>query len=237
LANLVRQLGEHRVACALHASVRETLLGEGRVGTARFRRAEENLAGCITLLGHYDEARTIYLELLARRPNDARVNMELGYAWLHVFAFDETEAAMERALALEPALPSPRKVLSDLPRLRSEHLALAAPERRRLAPMKWASLLTSVGRLPDAERAWLEIIEDPRSSRRAASDAVDFLLANGSFSNAEHGFAMYRAKVDASEDLPVEREALDKRRRQQARLDAVRPRLEALVGHTPFDER
>ncbi|MBX3192430.1 MAG: tetratricopeptide repeat protein [Labilithrix sp.] len=230
LAWVLREWGAYDLSCRLQRSARATLDRTGRAGIPRHARALENLAGCYALIGAYDEAASIYAELLSRDPNAARVHMELGFLQMHRFDLDGAEASFSRALSLEPALEPARRALDGVPRLREALAALSTADAREARPVAWASLLGRLGRRPDAVSAWSRIADDPTASPEAKRDAARFLLLHADAVAARRAVDAYAASGAARDvTLEVARDDLALRERRHAAVASVQARIEALA--------
>lgn len=227
LANVLRAGAETKLACKLHLSVRRTLERSGRTKSQRYIRGLENLGGCYAALGWYEDAQHTY-ELIERlEPNHARVHMELGYLAVHRLDLALAEVELRRALALDPNLEPARATLGAIPGIRMR-LAGFTTERAQLAdPAGWARLLSSIGRIPDSTAAWAAIVLDPKVDDATAWQGLQHLLVNADIETARRAAeASIARRVFASEAL---QQRLAKRLRQQASIDALRPRIEALA--------
>jgi tetratricopeptide (TPR) repeat protein len=228
LANVLRGDAELDLACRLHASVRRSLERSGRAGTPRHLRALENLGGCYALLGDYARAATVYGALEALNPAGARVQMELGYLHLHQLAVDEAEAAFKRALALDPALVPARRALAILPALRVSLATFATEEARRADPVGWARVLLTLGRVPDATAAWSALLDGPALPEYDAWQGLEFLLTSADLPTARRAAERYFERGYAMR--AIAKHKLEARTREQARIDRLRPRIEALAA-------
>lgn len=226
LANLVRDFGDPALACQIHAWSRRELERAGRTSTSRYARATENFAGCIVLLGRFDEAKNLYLELLKNKPDNARVQMQLGYAYLHLLDLDAAERAMERALAADPTLTGARLLLADLPAMRKEHERFRAPETRTMDPSAWARFMAHTGREPDAERTWAFLGLDPATPLPIVAEAAAFLVNYGDIAMARQ--VVGTLMVRGGDPGPL-LEQLGKREDKHSRLAAARARIQALL--------
>ncbi|MCL2726245.1 MAG: tetratricopeptide repeat protein [Polyangiaceae bacterium] len=226
LANVLRARGEIPVACKLHESVKDVLERTRRTETARYGRALENVASCIAILGRYEEARSIYLALLAQRPPTARVMMALGFANLHLLDFDAAAEALKRALDADPQVPHARALLAELPLLEREGQRFSTEAARRADPVQYARFVAAVGRAPEAQTAWLAVARDPSTSRPARMEASRFLVVDGDMESA-------RAAVEACRSRGILDEAvwahLVAREKQMVQVDAVHVRLDRLA--------
>ncbi len=229
LANVLRAMGEPELACRLHESVRRSLDGPGRRGTLRHTRALENLGSCYEVVGDYERAASIYAELLSIRPDGARVHMEIGYLRLHLFDIDGAERAFTRALELDATLQPARRALDTLPSIRAARALLEADEERRADPLGWARLLTSVGRIPEANKAWLAIALDPEVPKQVGWEALAFIMKNGDLAAARSAVDAQAKRRDRIAAFVI-REELAVREAKKKRVDALRHRIEALAG-------
>lgn len=226
LANLVRDFGDPALACQIHARSRKDLERLGRTNTSRYARATENLAGCVVLLGRFDEAKGLYLELLKEKPDNARVQMELGYAYLHLLDLDAAERAMQAALVADPTLTSARVVLSELPAIRADLTRFRDPEARAADLAGWARFMAQAGREPDAERAWSVLGLDPATSIPDLTEAAAFLVNHGDVPMARRVLGALMVRGGDSDHLL---ERLKKRENKRSRLAAARQRIQALL--------
>lgn len=229
LANTLRAAGELELACRLHESVRRTLQAPDRAGTIRHVRALENLGGCYEVLGRYESAAGVYAELLAMRPDSARVHMEIGYLKLHVLDIDGAEKELRRAIEIEPTLTPARVALGTLPAVRASIKRLEADEARLSDRLGWAQLLTSIGRVPDAIQVWRIIALDPDAPDPIAWDAAMFLVVNADIATARTGVDAYRRRKRWLLSYVID-ERMAAREAKQKRLDALRARIEALAA-------
>jgi tetratricopeptide (TPR) repeat protein len=228
LANVLRSDAEIDLACRLHASVRRSLERSGRAGTPRHLRAMENLGSCYALLGDYARAATVYGALEELNPRGARVQMELGYLHLHQLAVDEAEVAFQRALALDPALVPAQRTLALLPTLRVNLAIFATEEARRADPVGWAHVLLDLGRVPDAIAAWSALLDGAALPEGEAWEALEFLLASAEFPTARRAAERYFERGHALR--VIARQRLEARTREQARIERLRARIEALAA-------
>jgi len=229
LANVLLQVREHALACRVHEATRAILERTGRAGTPRHTRALENVAGCLIAVGDYDGAGAIYEELAARFPAGGRIRMEIGFLALHRFELDRAEASFRRALELEPTLAPARRGLADLPRIRAQLARVQTPEARAAEPAAWALVLTRVGRRPEAIVAWTKVLDDERSGRSGeASEAVTFLQTEAELPLARRALDVWAAR--GAGDLGIRRRMLALREAQHARVEELRPRIEALAA-------
>lgn len=227
LANMLRADAETKLACTLHASVRRTLEQSGLTGSPRYLRALENLGGCYAALGSYEEAERTYATIVGIQPDHPRVHMELGYLGLHTFDVDRAEREFRRALELDPKLEPARASLAVMPALRAR-LARFATEDARLADrIGWARLVTSLGRIPDATNAWSAVLADPALDETTAWTGLQHLLANADVATAQRAVDIAARRHFLSAETAKAR--LARRMQAQARIDELRPRIEALA--------
>jgi tetratricopeptide (TPR) repeat protein len=228
LANMLRAEAEVDLACRMHASVRSVLERSGRIKTTRYIRALENLGGCYAALGSYGQAGETYAAIQHLEPDHPRVHMELGFLGLHTFDLDRAEAELRRAIELDPKLAPARATLEALPELRPIVARFATDEARRADPAGWARLLTSLGRIPDASKAWAAVLADPATDDATAFLGIQHLLANADLDTARRLVEpRIRREVFGAQ---LAREKLAERVRERARIDQLRPRLEALAN-------
>lgn len=228
VANMLRADAELDLACRLHASVRRTLELGPTEASARYIRALENLGGCYATAGDYERAAAVYADLLALRPDSARARMEIGFLELHTFALDRAEVSLRRAVELEPALTVAREALASLPRLR-EAVGRLTEEERAKDPLAWAELLTAIGRVPDATKAWLALALDPATADGPALLAGEFVIANADEATARRVGNLLMARTNVAVAERIERK-LRARLKRQGPIDALRPRIEALAA-------
>jgi tetratricopeptide (TPR) repeat protein len=227
LANVLRADAEFDLACRLHASAGRTLADLGAPAAPRYVRALENLGGCYEMLGDYDAAAQVYRRLIAIRPDDARVHMAIGFLFMHAYALDDAETSLKRALALDATLEPAKSTLAALPTTRAQLARFASLEAREADRLGWARLLSRLGRVPDATKAWLRLALDPKVSDDTAYRGVEFVIANGDIASARLAAEAY-ARRDAT-DEQLARENFVRRARDQASIDGLRPRIEALA--------
>lgn len=228
LANVLRANAEFDLACRMHASAAQQLSELGPAAATRYGRALENLGGCYEMLGDYDAAAKVYRRLVAIRPDNARVHLAIGVLFVHGLAFDDAEASLRRALALDSTLESAKVTLAAIPAMRSEVARFDDEEVRREDRLGWARLLTKLGRVPDANRAWLDLALDRASSDDTAYRGFEFVLANANIASARRAAEAYASR-DAF-DEQIAREKFARRARDQRTIDRLRPRLEALAA-------
>jgi tetratricopeptide (TPR) repeat protein len=228
LANALRADAELDIACRLHASAARTLQQRGAAAIPRYVRALESTGNCYEMLSAYDRAAAVYALLLRLRPNSGRLHMEIGFLYLHTLDFEEAEASLQRALALDPSLEAARKALAALPGTRAAIARFATEDAKQADAIGWARLLTALGRVSDATKVWSEIVLDPTSPDWQASNGIDFVMANADIETARRAGEAYYARNTA--DISVARRLLTKRLAHQKTIDALRPRLEALAA-------
>jgi protein O-mannosyl-transferase len=228
LANTLRAQGEPELACRLHLAVGHALERTGRTGTPRHIRSLENLGGCFEMLGAYDQAAEVYTHILTIRPDGARVHMEIGFNHLHTFEISRADAAFRRALELEPNLVPAQQALAELPEIRVLASRLQTPEAQAADRVGWATLLTRVGRVPDATAAWLPIIEDRTTTDFVAWNGLEFLLVNADYRTARRAAEAFFLR-EANQGA-LAKQVLARRLARQTSIDALRPRIEALAA-------
>ena len=228
LANVLRSSAEFDLARRLHASSARTLSTMGPPAATRYARALENLGGCYEMLGDYDAAAEVYRRLVAMRPDNPRIHMAIGFLFMHALAMDDAEASLRRALSLDATLEPAKSALAALPATRTELARFATEEARRADRIGWARLLTRVGRVPEATRMWSELALDPSVSEDTAYRGFDFVVANADIATARSAAEAYARRKAFDAQIP--REKFAKRAREQASIDALRPRLEALAA-------
>lgn len=227
LGNMLRADTEVALACRLHASVRRTLERDGHTTTPRYIRALENLGGCYAAHGDYAEAEGAYLQIVRLEPSHARVHMELGYLRVHTYELDRAEVELERALELDPKLAPARATLAALPELRGLVARFATDEARRADPLGHARLLTDLGRIPDATRAWSALLADPNVDAGRGWQGVEHLLDHADLPAARAAAEVAVARGMFASQLATKR--LAARVETRARIDALRSRIEALA--------
>ena len=228
LATLLRADAELDLACRLHASARRTLERTGRTDTQRYVRAMENLGGCYAAQGAYEAADGVYAVVLRMDPNRARLHMELGYLRLHTFAFDLAERELRRAVELDAHLAPARSTLLALPGIRRELARLDTEEARRADPEGWAHLLTTTGRIADATKAWGPLVTSPSIDEDPGWEGLQHLLAHADLATAERAAAAVATRRAFGWNVGISRAA--RRRAEQARIDALRARIDALAN-------
>jgi len=227
LANVLRASGEVDLACRLHASSARSLEGIGRSADARRLRALENLGGCYALQGAYDRAAAVYAQAVVLNPENGRIHMQIGLLHLHVFALDDAEASLRKALVLDPTLDAAQRALATMAETRAGLAALPTEAARRADRTGWARVLVGVGRVPDATQAWLEIVLDPTSPMADAMNGFSFLIEYGDLKTARRATEAFLSRNPPTPIIA--RIRLTRRTAQQAKIDALRARLEALA--------
>jgi tetratricopeptide (TPR) repeat protein len=227
LAHSLRAATEVELACRLHASARRTLDRLGRTDQ-RYVRVLENLAGCHATMGDYERAGAVYRELLALRPDVARVHFEIAVLHLHTFGLDDAEASFRRAVALDPKLDDAHRALALMPTLRAELAALPTDQARRDDPVRWARVLLTLGRVPDATKAWLAIVLDPATSPSDAFNGLEYLMIDADTPTVRRAIEAHALRNPV--DLKFQNALLARRIARQKKVDALRPRIEALAA-------
>jgi hypothetical protein len=115
-----------------------------------------------------------------------------------------------------------------LPTLRVNLTGFATDEARRADPVGWAHLLLDVGRVPDATSAWSALLNGPALPEGDAWAGLDFLLGNADLPTARRATELYVQRGQAMQ--AVARQKLEARTREQARIDRLRARIEALAA-------
>ncbi|MDB4938829.1 MAG: hypothetical protein JWP87_5801 [Labilithrix sp.] len=221
--------GEVALACRMQASASRMLAGRGAPARPLYLHSLETLAACDEVLGDFGAAGQLYAEVLAARP-DARIHLEIGFLFLHAFAFDDADASLRRALALDVSLAPARDTLAVIPALRREAARLGTEEARRADRIGWARLLTDVGRVREATQAWLECALDPATPDDVAFAATELVIQNGELEAARRVVASYATrKTDNGRHMRANI-LLAARTKDRATVEALRDRLEALAA-------
>lgn len=229
LAGVVRDAGQTELACRLFDAVRAIQERSGREGTVTYRRARENAAACWARLGRYDEARAVYEALVRENPEVGRVYMGLAFVKLHQLDFDGAEQDFRRAVALDLQLAAfVRPALTQLAAAKADAPAHAGGAAAGADPVRRASFFVRVGRLADAEEAFVAIADDPAASARARHEALYFLVRHGSVPHARRAAEACSAVEGC--DLMDGWERLSARERRWNRVAALRARIEALAS-------
>jgi Flp pilus assembly protein TadD len=226
LASVVKEGGDLDLGCRLYARSATILATSDPPLASAYNRTRENLANCWAESGRYEEAAQL-TEVLARElPRSARVQMELGFARLHRLDFDGAAAALADALRLDPALlPYVGEVVRDLPSLREDARRFSEVAARDEAPLAYADYLRRVGRLREAEAAFLAVaLADPTSSD--AKRALGYLSQNGTVQVADRAFRAVEPSPPAS---LLYRHRIAARAARRAGIDAFRHRIELLT--------
>jgi tetratricopeptide (TPR) repeat protein len=224
LALVVQNAGEIELSCRLYERSAGALDGTRFAWLPAHKRTLESLVNCWAKSGRYDDAVRLAEELSRRYPTSGRVQMELGFARLHVRDFDGATRAFERAREIDARVA--KFVMPALARIAATRARWAelqnAPARD---PIVWARHLASVGRANDADAAFLAIALDPSSNESERQSAIGYLVDDGSVASAERVIA--RAEPPLRRQILVEQLTL--RQRARGRVDALRGRIEALA--------
>jgi tetratricopeptide (TPR) repeat protein len=165
---------------------------------ARAERAlRSNYALVLSEVGRYAEAATLLEALVQEQPRQARHHLDLGAVRARALEFDQAERSHDAAAALEPGWPLVAQIRRQVQRARALWLPLP-PERpgeARGIRVARARVYTLVGRLRDADRAWLELAGEPGLPAEALRSARRYLARRGADS-AEARSAL--ARLDRS---------------------------------------
>jgi hypothetical protein len=222
LASHLLRNGEVAPACRLYEKS-VAILAKSDGGLTAHRRARESLGGCHARLGLYDQALRESHELVRDYPNNARIELGLGYAELHVRHFDAAGAAFARTSALDPALGYRFGVPP-------ERIAIIRDKDSSFDEMtkaEKAEHLSALGRGPEAAALWVEVARDSSLDDELRRDAVRYLVADGPFAEAEAALiAVPRHELGWDWRLVP---AFRRRRITHRALEELEPRVDALA--------
>lgn len=221
LALVVQKSGDVHLSCALYERSAQTLEDTHFAWQPPHKRTLEMLVNCWARDGRYVDAVRLSEDLSRRFPSSGRVQLGLGYARLHVKDFDGAMKAFERAAALDPSLSRiTRPMLDELPSTRT-----ATETLDKADAAAQARLMSDLGRAKDAEALYVMLASDATATHRVQQRAIDFLVFDGSVASAEKVVA--RTKSDIRRHALQEH--LTERRAALNRIEALRPRIEALT--------
>ncbi|MCA9590177.1 MAG: hypothetical protein KC657_32960 [Myxococcales bacterium] len=227
LAEAVRERGRVELACRVLADARRVLEQGGRSGSARHRRVLENLGGCLAARGDYAAAATAYETAADGAGATARVRLGLGYVRMHALDLDGAERDLRQAQREDPRLTAAAGRALDAIALGRRELASWPPERRAAKPAGWAPVAAALGRVPDVERGYLAVAEDPARAPAERAFAAHELTRLGLVDAAARAAkALDVGGIAESADARTDRAALERRARE---VDAQAPRIEALL--------
>jgi tetratricopeptide (TPR) repeat protein len=226
LGGIVRDWGPTALGCRLFESVRAVQEEAGATGSARHRRARENLAACWMRVGRDREAGAILEDLLRAHPDAARVHFALMQVHLHLLEFDGAARELRLAVAQEPSLDNDASyLLRGLDDARKGAAAFADLEGRERDPLGYARFLEHVGRSSEATAFWVRVATAP-STDDEVRDEARFRLAFGAPP------PVARQAFEAWREPPVHTALLHRLERRERRWDEVarhQPRIERLV--------
>ena len=209
--------------CALYEHSLGILTAAGLGDRPPYRRARESLSSCWARVGRYDESLALTRRLVEEFPDRARVHLNLGFAELHVRAFDRAEEEFALAAKLEDGVLAAYVV----PRQRIEALRTTEEHLDELTPWKRAAHFAALGRGPEAAATWYEIALDPSIPHSIRMSAVFYLIREGSFEQAEQA---YHAVPPPESGWDTNRmEQLRRRRRTHRAYEGLRTRIDALA--------
>lgn len=236
LAAVLREDGEVDRACQLLSTSHRILNSSPYASAATRSRTVENLASCLSLVGRYDEALELIEGRAREQPDSPRVIVALGFMRLHVLDVDGAEDAFRRAYELDANQPGGRlhqrtilTALERLPFIRAD-LAAFRDDARSLRGdiVRYARFLARVGRLPEAQDAFMRIATDASAPAKIRAEAVEFLAMYGAFD------LLVRAQR-ACESVPLDgviEARLAKRWSTHKRLAPFLPRIDALLARS-----
>jgi hypothetical protein len=147
--------------------------------------------------------------------------MALGYVQLALRDFAAAKAAFARAVALDPKLePLLEPAAAAIPIAESEWQRFEDPNARTPGMWAaWARHLARVGRSPEADAAYLAMATSEVASNAERTEAVRYLVLDGSVPHAEEAARSWPAGL-ADPGLARELEARRARRQAVVELEA-----------------
>ena len=229
LALVVQKADVVDLSCRLYERSNSALTNTQLAYLTAHKRTLESLVNCWALSGRYEDAVRLAEDLARRYPTSGRVFMGLGFARLHVRDFDGAASAFSQAMSLDNALTrTVDPILADLPRTRADAAALQPPiqQEKKLA---WARFLANVGRPPEADAAYLDIVLNASTTPSTRQKAIDYLVFAGSLESAQKvvGLTHSDMRRHGLEEHIAERKA------DRDRVDAVRERIEQVARRAP----
>ena len=138
-----------------------------------------HLSIALSGLGRYDEAARLNERMLQRGVPVPRIVFNAALVHLHREDFARARQLTQQALELLPDYPAARAVLEAIPKLereKAELSGLAGPERlAREANYYWR-----IGARPEAQQAYLGLLQEGAPNPAIEKEALTFLLTSGS---------------------------------------------------------
>jgi tetratricopeptide (TPR) repeat protein len=223
LANALIARDGAELGCVVFERARAIEERTEQANTPVHRRTREGLAGCLALIGRYEDAAVVTDQLVAEHPAFGRGYLARGFAHLHTLDFDGAKASFERARELEPSLATYVDVpLDAIARARVEWVRYADPAVRAKDDVGYAAFLQRVGRLHEATDAALVVALDENATPSERASAASFLAVAGSIDKARVAAASFRFDESSTQLLAA-------RERRLAALAQLEPRINRLV--------
>jgi protein O-mannosyl-transferase len=185
-----------------------------------------NVANAWAAAGDYRSAAAQWERVFALEPLVARNWYDRALLDLHVLDFEAARRDASRAIELAGDYPDARDLLGRLAELQREAAreltpaALAGTSPAAIASR--ARLFERLGRLEDAAAAWAELAASPAATSSDLETAAMHLVANGPIELAGPALERWRGRTAASPSLDEAVRALEARRAETERLEAVR---------------
>jgi tetratricopeptide (TPR) repeat protein len=161
------------------------------------RPLRSNYALVLSEVGRYAEAAAVLEALVREQPRQARHHLDLGAVRARALEFDLAERSLDAAAALEPGWPLVAQIRRQVQRARALWLPLPPEQPGEALGIRVtrARVYTLVGRLRDADRAWLALAAEPGVPTEVLRSARRYLSRRGADS-AEARSAL--ARLDGS---------------------------------------
>ncbi len=228
LANVVQKAGAIDLACRLFERSDAALARSSFAWLPPHKRTLESIVNCWARIGRYENAVRLAEDLARRYPTSGRVQMELGFARLHVRDFDGATKAFERSVVLDKTLDRiAGPILASMGETRATAATLAgsSPSAAPLERLAIARHLAALGRATDAEAAHLAIALDGTLPESTRQRGIDFLVFDGSFAAAEKAVVLTPTGIRRNALLIL----MAQRRAKVVEVEALRGRVEALT--------
>jgi len=219
LANVLYRAGDYAEALPLYRAIATHAEG------ANALRHLSNVGSCFAMLGRYDEALAVRMQLVGVEPRNPRRYFDAGLVRLHARRFSQARADFERALALAPDYDDARAMLATTGEAEAAWPAVAAAPDGDPARARW---LARLGARTEAQAAYVALAARPTATPDEVLEAARYAVDVGGLEVAE-ALVVHASVVEPGALWGPLAERLHERGEAAQRIRAAAPQIQALL--------
>jgi protein O-mannosyl-transferase len=231
LAGVLLKEGYFPEATTLYGVALRILAMQGLQDTALGRIVMTNLAEGLAYDGKYEEAIAVWEYMVGASPELSHGWFRIGRMEARMGLWGEANAHTQKAALLAPSDPriqAQRKVLPEWERVAREMPDEQAAQADETKAFERARALSSLERVPEAERLWRRLLQKPAHAR-VLQEGLQFFAEDMPERDCAWALGVLRRSSAQGAEFEALRLVLERRAESAARVEMLIPRIRGWI--------